>query len=251
MNAQPIKIGILGAHGKIGQWISALIRADAGKTLILEAEVDSGHALDPLMTSDVVIDFASVEAMLSLAQYSLACQASGTGSLPCFVIGSTGWTPAARKTIENLALKTPVLMASNFSTGVLALEEILRQAQPLLNKLGYAPVLVETHHRHKKDAPSGTALQIQKILSPDRPEEVQTHCVRAGEIIGEHQVVYYGVADQIEITHRAQDRSAFARGALDAAIWLGSEHRAGRLTPDSSSGSAVLGMERFFKARFH
>jgi 4-hydroxy-tetrahydrodipicolinate reductase len=112
-------------------------------------------------------------------------------------------------------------MSSNLSTGVVALLEILKMASPTLQKLGYTPVLVETHHSHKKDAPSGTALAMAKCIvsdSGDRPAQI--HSIRAGEVIGDHNMTFYGPSDSITISHHAQDRSSFARGALDISAWL-------------------------------
>jgi 4-hydroxy-tetrahydrodipicolinate reductase len=140
-------------------------------------------------------------------------------------------------------------MSSNFSTGVQALLAVLRAHAPLLEKLGYAPVIVETHHRHKKDAPSGTALSLQRAISPAGPGNLQTHAVRAGEVVGDHEVIFYGPGDHLTFGHFAQDRSVFARGAIEAALWLAS--RSARLdAPPVSGSSPILGMEQFFQERY-
>lgn len=110
--------------------------------------------------------------------------------------------------------------ATNFSAGVAAMARLLRTAAPLLASLGYTPVVTETHHRHKKDAPSGTALTLTDALRPTYPESVQTHSVRAGEIVGRHDVTFFGSHDTLAIEHDALDRGVFARGAIDAALWL-------------------------------
>ena len=173
--------------------------------------------------------------MVALARKAL----QSTRPLPAFVVASTGWTLDERKVLEELAAKTAVLMSSNFSTGVLALMEILKAASPLLEKLGYSPVLVETHHKHKKDQPSGTALSLQRVIAPAGPGNIPTHSIRAGEIIGAHAVTYYGPGDHIVLGHFAQDRSIFARGAIQAALWL--SERKGR------PSGGLIGIDSFFK----
>jgi 4-hydroxy-tetrahydrodipicolinate reductase len=177
-----------------------------------------------------VIDFSSSAAFIRLAELALV----SIDPIPAFVVGSTGWKPDELKQIEMLAAKTPVLLSSNFSTGVFALQKILKEASPLLSKLGYSPVLVEAHHQHKKDAPSGTALTLARAIGPNVP----THSIRAGEVIGDHEVTFYGPGDKLVFAHFAQDRSIFARGALDAAIWIRSKR--------SSHPGKILTMENFF-----
>jgi 4-hydroxy-tetrahydrodipicolinate reductase len=86
--------------------------------------------------------------------------------------------------------------------------------------MGYTPVLVEGHHRHKKDAPSGTALTLRTCVDAESPSSVQTHAIRAGEIIGDHEVTFHGPSDHLVFGHYAQNRSLFARGALEVVHWL-------------------------------
>jgi len=101
---------------------------------------------------------------------------------------------------------------------VAVLVRILEAAAPLLAELGYTPVLVEAHHRHKKDAPSGTALNLRQAMHPFA--DVQTHAIRAGETTGRHEVTFYGERDRIVAGHEALDRDLFATGAIEAALWL-------------------------------
>jgi 4-hydroxy-tetrahydrodipicolinate reductase len=227
------RIGVLGAKGRMGRHVRALLEGEFSKKASLSACADQGDSPEPLLECDVVIDFSLPSGMLDLARKAL--QASRP--LPAFVVASTGWTIDERKVLEELATKTAVLMSSNFSTGVLALMEILKTASPLLEKLGYSPVLVETHHKHKKDHPSGTALSLQRVIAPAGPGNIPTHSIRAGEIVGDHEVTYYGPGDHIVFGHFAQDRSIFARGAIQAALWL-SEKRA---------SGGLIGIDAFFK----
>jgi len=235
-----IKIGLLGGAGRMGQWVSRLIQDEFAKQAQLTLSPKRGENLTGLLSVDVVIDFSLPEASLLLAQAAL----KHTGPLPAFVIGSTGWKLDERHDLEELAKKTPVLMASNFSTGVLALQEMLRACAPMLEKLGYTPVIVDTHHRHKKDAPSGTAVSLQRAIALAGPGNVQTHSIRAGEVIGDHEVTFYGSGDHLTIGHFAQDRSIFARGAVETALWLAAKRSA------AERPTGLIGIDAFFKERF-
>lgn len=231
------KIGVLGSKGRMGEWVTRLLAAEFPDKATLHATADRGEPFDGFLSCDAVIDFSSPAAALSLVGTALR----NTGEqLPAFVIGSTGWKLDERRVLEQLAAKTPVLISSNFSTGVLGLLELLKQAAPLFERLGYTPVIVETHHKHKKDAPSGTALSLQRAISPAGPGNIQTHSVRAGEVIGDHEVTFYGPGDSVSLRHHAQDRSIFARGAIETAIWL-SKSRAGH--PEGK----LLSMDDYFR----
>jgi 4-hydroxy-tetrahydrodipicolinate reductase len=231
------RIGLLGAKGRMGQIVSQLIATEYSSKATLHAAPARVDALEPLLACDVVIDFSSPEAMLLLTEAALK-QASG--SLPAFVVGSTGWKLDDRAKLETLAAKTPVLMASNFSTGVMAVIDALKQVAPLLDKLGYKPSIVETHHVHKKDAPSGTALSLQRAISPSGPGNVPVKSIREGEVVGDHEVAFHGPADRIMFGHFAQDRSIFARGAIDVALWLTS------LKGQPPTGR-LIGIEKYFE----
>lgn len=207
-----MKLGLLGARGRMGQWVTKLAENEFASRVKLEVAVNRGEKLESLLTTDAVIDFSASAAFIQLAELALA----STKPLPVFVVGSTGWKPQELETIAKLAKKTPTLLSSNFSTGVFALQKILKENAPLFSKLGYTPVLVEAHHQYKKDAPSGTALTLAKALGGD----VQMHSIRAGEVIGDHEISFYGAGDKVVLGHFAQDRSIFARGALDAALWM-------------------------------
>lgn len=231
-----VRLGLLGHKGRMGQAVAQLLSSDFTGKAALHATADRGDAFDAMLGSDCVIDFSAPEAMLSLARSALA---GSIDNLPVFVVGSTGWKLEERRVLEELAAKTHVLASSNFSLGVLALLSVLRRASPVLEKLGYTPVIVETHHKHKKDSPSGTALSLQRAISPAGPGNVQTHSVRAGEIIGDHDVTWYGIGDTLSFRHHAQDRSIFARGAIQTALWLASKRGA-------PAPGKLLGMDSYF-----
>jgi 4-hydroxy-tetrahydrodipicolinate reductase len=210
----------------MGTRVAHLIQNEYGSRADLIAQANRGQFstdhIRKLLAADAIVDFSSTSAMANLAREALQAE----GPLPVFVVGSTGWQPEEFATIEKLAQKTAVLVSSNFSTGVLLFAEILKTASPLFKKLGYTPVIVETHHRHKKDAPSGTALLLQRAISTgENTGSIQTHSVRAGEIIGDHDVTFYGPADTLTLSHHAMDRDIFARGAIDVALWLAAKKR--------------------------
>jgi 4-hydroxy-tetrahydrodipicolinate reductase len=225
----------------MGHSIVKLLATEFATVATLSASVSRGDSLDPLFQTEVVIDFSNPNAFLALADKILSNSKGVPPQLPAFVIGSTGWTPEGEKVLAELGSRTPVLIASNFSTGVSALARILQQASPLLEKLGYTPVIIETHHEHKIDAPSGTAISLQKAIHPSRPGSIQTHSIRAGEVIGDHEVTFYGRNDQITIRHSAQDRSIFAHGAIQAALWLAQNR-------NTRSLHGLLSMENYFHA---
>jgi len=221
----------------MGEWVRKLIPSEFAKSATLTTTVDRGEDLALLRSVDVVIDFSSPEATLALARDWSSFKSP---ALPGLVVGSTGWKLDDRKALEALSDRSAILMASNFSPGVLAFLTALKEFSPLMERLGYTPVIVETHHSHKQDAPSGTALSLQRAISSAGPGNIQTHSIRAGEVIGDHEVTFYGAGDQIKIAHSAQDRSIFARGAIEAAIWLSGQAPSGNL----------IGMETFFKERY-
>ncbi len=225
----------------MGRWVTELLEKEFSKRAVLSAVANQRTPVEELLKTDVIIDFSSPEAVLNLVRVMAASESE---SLPALVVGSTGWKIDGRKELEALAKNTPVIMSSNFSTGVLAVLEILKSASPLLEKLGYSPVIVETHHKHKKDAPSGTALLLQKAIASHGQSNTPIHSVRGGEIIGDHDSTYYGDADHITRGHFAQRHSYCARGATEAALWLVENRRS------SSSFSGLMGMDAFFKERF-
>lgn len=237
-----VRVGLLGAHGRMGKYVSQLLAGEYSDRCHSTAEITNGAKMDALLHCEVVIDFATPEAMSALATQTLA--KAGT-HWPAFIVGSTGWKAEQRKTIEQLAQHTPVLQSANFSMGVQALLHALRSAAPVLRQLDYTPVIIEAHHHHKKDSPSGTAHLLQRAIDAQSPTSIQTHAIRAGEVIGEHSVTFYGAAERVVLGHYAQDRSLFARGALEVALWIAQKRR-----DRGSLPHAVWGMDTFFMERF-
>ncbi|MEZ5566100.1 MAG: 4-hydroxy-tetrahydrodipicolinate reductase, partial [Gammaproteobacteria bacterium] len=170
------------------------------------------------------------------ARHASACADGGQA----LVVGTTGLGSAEIAALKAAASRIPVLYARNMSLGVAVLTELARQAARLLDA-GYDVEIAETHHRHKKDAPSGTALQLGEAVASargwklgdvavfDRPrmataarpvEAIGFSSLRGGGVIGDHTVMLAGAEEVLELTHRATDRVVFARGALRAAEWL-------------------------------
>lgn len=238
-----IQLGLLGAQGRMGQWVSQLAESEFKSDLILARRVRRNEALVPLLECDVVIDFSTPASMGDLARLALETVAKNPSTvLPGFVVGSTGWNKAGLETLKLLASKTPVLVASNFSIGVLILREILKEYSPVLHKFGFTPLLTEAHHHHKKDSPSGTAITLQQAIRPEQPEAVQTHSIRVGEIIGDHEASFHGKAEKLTFSHSAQERSIFARGAIQAALWIQSLRSEKKVSKD------ILKMDDFFRS---
>lgn len=232
-----IRLGLLGSSGRMGEWVSRLAKTEFEKKVTLAAAASEGDSVGPLLDCDAVIDFSAPTGMLALTRSALGEERK---QLPCFAVGSTGWKLDERRELEKLASRTPVLMTSNFSIGVGILINALRATSPLLEKAGYLPVIVEAHHAHKKDSPSGTALSLQRVISSASPGNVQTHSIRAGEVVGDHEVTFHGPADRLVFSHSASDRSVFARGAIEVALWMAERRK------QLEQARSLIGMERFF-----
>ncbi len=208
----PARVLLVGAGGRMGQAITAAAK-DSGLTIA--AGVERGDALAPLLNGcDVVIDFSLPEATEAVCR---AC----ADSQRALVLGTTGQTVDQKAAVLGAAEKIPIVFSANFSLGVNTLFALARQAGALLGE-GFDLEIVEAHHRMKKDAPSGTAKRLAEIFEEARGSggSVPIHSVRAGDIVGDHQVIFAGRGERVELTHRASSRETFARGALQAARWV-------------------------------
>jgi len=249
-----IRIAVAGAAGRMGSRIAALSREYEGLQLTgafeRKGHKDIGKDIGPLIgigdtrvlladglesvidTVDLIISFTTVEA--SREHLRLA---SGKGK--AIVIGTTGFTKNDIKEMTGLTRTIPCVMASNMSTGVNLLLKVLQDIARVLGE-GYDIEIIEAHHRMKKDAPSGTALKMAQVIADAvhrnldevavyarkgitggrKPKEIGIQTIRAGDIVGEHTVIFGGLGERIEIVHKASSRDTFARGALRAAQWL-------------------------------
>lgn len=202
-----MKILVVGINGKMGQEIiSAAAKLSSCQVIGgLSTQDDMHHPL--WQQADVVLDFTNhMGTMSRLVDYQYH-------KLPV-VIGSTGFTDQDMITLKNLAQELPIFFSPNMSIGANMAATLAAKASKELKD--FAVDIIEMHHTAKKDAPSGTALMIGRGLAI----EPSYHVIRAGDIIGEHQILFTGHGEQLTITHRATNRSIFAYGALQAALWL-------------------------------
>ena len=257
MSESPVKIAINGAAGRMGRQllsavsertdvaISAAVDAPGQTCIGLDTSVLSGgeltnvnivDALDKVIESfDTIIDFSAPSVTLALLD-----TLRGTGKQ--VVIGTTGFNAAQLEKLSEAADSLPIVFAANYSIGVTVALSLLRDAAKALGD-DYDVEISEAHHHHKVDAPSGTALAMGRAVADalDRdldqcavyaregmtgarnPQSIGFATVRAGDIIGDHTVLYAGNGERLEITHKATDRMTFARGAVRAAHWLSSQ----------------------------
>lgn len=197
----------------MGKTIVDLAQRESGFDIV--AQCDLGDAIEPAMKNcDVVLDFSSAEAIEEICRVALEHRQP-------LVIGTTAHSPAHRDLIEEAAKSLAIVFASNFSVGVNALFWLTRRAAEILGS-EFDLEIVETHHRTKKDAPSGTAKTLAQILNEARKldGQVAIQSIREGDVVGDHTVIFAGAGERLELTHRASSRETFAKGALNAARWV-------------------------------
>jgi len=249
-----IKVVVAGAAGRMGCRLVSLVRDSTALALAGALEWKGHHAvgedagetagsgrvgititedLPALMErGEVVIDFSSPEATLQhlriVAQHHRA-----------MVVGTTGFSPDELDELKTLARQVPCVFSPNMSVGINLVYKIISEMAKTLGE-DYDIEVIEAHHRLKKDAPSGTALKIADVLARamnrdltqvgvyarkgiigERVKgEIGIQTIRAGDIVGDHTVIFGGMGERIEVTHRASSRDTFARGALRAARWV-------------------------------
>ena len=245
------RVAVTGSAGRMGSRIIALLREDQDLQLTGATEKDGHPALGKdagetagvgflgiaivndlsqvIGDCDVVIDFTVHSASVRHAEI-----ASASGK--AIVIGTTGFSKEEVDRIRGLTSRCPCVLCPNMSVGVNILFKVLGEISSVLGS-GYDVEIFEIHHRLKKDAPSGTALRMAQIIANamgrdlekvatfgrqgvigERPhDEIGIHTLRAGDVVGEHTVIFGGMGERIELTHRAQSRDNFVRGALRAA----------------------------------
>ncbi len=249
-----IRVIVIGAPGRMGQRVIAQLRTDPELQLVGAlahashpdlgrdaGEVAGGgalgvavvHELEALLTqTDVIIDFSVADATLA---YMPKIAAAGKA----MVIGTTGFTDSQQDEIKRLSADMRCFLAPNMSLGVNVLFQVVRQVAAALGA-DYDVEIMEAHHRTKVDAPSGTALRMASIIAEtlgrnlddvgvygrqgmigERSDtEIGIQVIRAGDIIGEHTVIFAGMGERLELIHRSQNRDNFARGGLRAAKWV-------------------------------
>lgn len=251
---KPVRLAITGAAGRMGMRLVALGHQGEG-TVVTGAAEYSGHGqighdagmvagigpidvtISPglghdIARADVVIDFSTPEASVHHAQVA------GTAGVP-MVLGTTGISPEQQRAIAQALAGVPYVQAPNMSVGVNVLLKLLRMAGTALDD-SYDVEVVEMHHRHKVDAPSGTALRLAREVADARGVTLDSHGVfarhgvtgarkrgtiglqtlRGGDVAGDHTVIFAADGERIEIGHRASNRDTFAQGAIRAARWV-------------------------------
>ena len=252
-----LNIAIAGASGRMGRTLletvaaadgchlsaaldragSEVIGSDAGALIGQPNQIAISADLAALTGSQVLIDFTRPEATLAHVE---ACRRLGVN----MVIGTTGFDTAGKAAIEAAAADIAIVFAPNMSVGINLLLSLLRTAAQTL-ATGYDIEIVEMHHRHKIDAPSGTALRLGEVVADalgrdlkdcavygregitgERdPSTIGFATLRGGDVVGDHTVVFAGIGERVEITHKASSRATFAQGALRAARFLADKKR--------------------------
>jgi len=236
-----VKVAIAGAGGRMGRTLIDAVQADRDLTLVSAIDVSGSPAvgsqigglkvtsdLGAIDKADVLIDFTRPEGTLKHLEYAKA-----------MVIGTTGFTEEDKGAIAEAAKRIPIVMAANFAVGVNAVYKLAESAARILGD-DYDVEIVEAHHRHKVDAPSGTALHLGQIvaqamgreleknavfgrkgdLGERKPKQIGFHAIRGGDIVGEHTVIFAGAGERVEVTVRSQSRTTYAQGALRAVKFL-------------------------------
>ncbi len=241
MTDTTIDVLLFGAGGRMGRLLSRIITSAGHRCLEVDARLDPdvGRALNELIPqASVVIDFSSPEGTSLLVEHLLR------HPLPC-VIGTTGLTEDHHEAIGRLSTLVPVACATNFSVGMNLLWLLTEKAATVLDPESFDAEIVETHHRLKKDVPSGSAQTLVASVQAGRgstagrgttadpvlfhgpgitdgrtPGAIGVAALRGGDVVGEHTVFFFGDGERIELTHRATDRIILAKGAWRATLWL-------------------------------
>jgi 4-hydroxy-tetrahydrodipicolinate reductase len=220
----PINVAIAGIDGRMGKEVAAVAELDPG--VLIQTGLTRSDHIEDVSGVDVLIDFTVAESTIGLAE---AC---ATRRIP-FVSGVTGLSAKQANQLLCISETIPVFYSRNFSIGISALLRTLPEFASALD--GYDIEVVETHHRHKVDSPSGTALALVEALrtgqgqaivhgregvAPRQPGEIGIHSIRGGGNTGEHTVIFMNDGEEIRIGHRALSRRTFALGALRAAHFV-------------------------------
>lgn len=204
----PTRLLIHGANGRMGRALMRLAEADPALQVVASTGRADVGALAGVPHFDVAVDFSApdgFDAVLAL------CQARGKA----LVSGTTGLQAAQFEAMRQAGAHIPVLWASNFSLGVAVLNRLVAAAGKALP--GWQLDIIEAHHIHKQDAPSGTALSLGQTAETASGHVPTYHSLRCGDVVGEHTVQFTGTGERLELVHRASNRDIFAQGALFAA----------------------------------
>lgn len=258
MSQQPLRIAVAGASGRMGHMLIEAVTAAPDCQLAGALDIAGSPALDQdataflgktsgvaitndlrtgLAKSQFLIDFTRPEGTLA---HLAVCRELGVK----VVIGTTGFSDAQKVQIAEAAKDTAIMMAPNMSVGVNVVLKLLQQAAKALAE-GYDIEIIEAHHRHKVDAPSGTALKMGEVVADALGRDLKTCAVygregvtgerdpstigfatiRGGDVVGDHTVLFAGIGERIEISHKASSRATFAQGSLRAVRFLAGQSK--------------------------
>ncbi len=227
----PLRLGLLGATGRMGTRIRSQLAQDEFRNQIeLVATPGRGDDLSALLNCDAVIDFSLPDSSEVLASQAVAHpRADGVSTV--FIVGTTGFSSEKPHPWESVSKKSLVLVSANFSPGVQVLLDALASVSSLYEGLGFSAEMTDIHHVHKKDSPSGTALLLAHTLCPPPRPSMTIVSRREGEVIGTHEIRFKGAGENLVFRHEAESRDIFARGAILASLRLVSAQRLKLLTP--------------------
>ncbi len=253
-NHKIVRVAVAGIGGRMGSRIAQLLGGSEGIELsagfespesarikkdlaeiiggALTGKLTAGDIKEVIADCDVIIDFTNAESSL---KHLKAAAENGKA----IVIGSTGFSAGQTEEARELTKNIPVVLAPNMSLGVNVLFKLAAEAAKLLGD-DYDVEIIEAHHRFKKDAPSGTAMKLAEVLAgalgrdlekvgkyarhgligERTKNEIGIQTIRAGDIVGDHTIIFGGLGERLELTHRAGSRDTFARGAIRAAKWV-------------------------------
>ena len=234
-----VRVIFCGCFGRMGNAVRQIVKDESDMEIVAGVDIMDGNAEFPVYKNiadvkeeaNVIIDFSSPKALDSLLGFAVSKK------MP-IVLCTTGFSEEQLAKIKEASEKVAILRSANMSLGINTLVKLLKTATEILANNGYDIEIVERHHNQKKDAPSGTALLLADAINKTadgrydyvydrsgrrevRPQnEIGISAVRGGSIVGDHEVIFAGLDEVIEISHRAYSRSVFAKGAVSAARYL-------------------------------
>ena len=232
-----LKIGIFGSNGRMGKMILECLKEYDGATATAMFDKDSPATIEEFFAScELIIDFSSPEGTKGLLEYA-------KNHKKPLCIGTTGLDAETMELMRDVSKRVPILYATNMSLGVAVLNKLASLASVALRD--FDAEILEMHHRHKKDSPSGTALTLAEHIAEAREldlkkvrvsgrdgiigertkDEIAVMSLRGGDVAGIHTAGFYGEGEYIEISHTATSRATFANGAIKAAIWLSQQRK--------------------------
>ncbi len=235
-----INIILRGCNGKMGQVITDIVDADENAVIVAGVDITQNRVnkypvyqnfIKCSVSADVIIDFSSPAGLEEMLEYAVKHKVG-------IVLCTTGLIPEQLKAVDDASRKIPILRSANMSVGINLISKLIKEAAAVLADAGFDIEIVEKHHNKKVDAPSGTALALADAMNEvldneynyklDRSKErvartkkeIGISAVRGGTIVGEHEIIFAGIDEVIEIKHTAYSKAIFAKGAVQAAKFL-------------------------------